>query len=84
MHVVLPDDQAKEKSDLLKQLGADVTIVPCCAIANPNHYVNAARKISEQVSMHGVVMMLLERHVCYVVADLYQQYVVYIAQCALR
>jgi cysteine synthase len=42
--VVMPDDQAVEKQQLLKTLGATVYVVPNAAISNPNHYVNIARK----------------------------------------
>ena len=44
--VVLPDDQASEKRNILTTLGAVVHIVPNCAISNPNHYVNIARRIA--------------------------------------
>eukprot|EP01034_Spumella_vulgaris_P022853 gene22853-29027_t len=47
LHVVMPDDQANEKRVMLEKLGASVTIVPCCAIANGNHYVNTARRMAE-------------------------------------
>lgn len=46
LHVVMPDDQAKEKRQLLEKLGATVHIVPSCAIANSDHYVNTARRLS--------------------------------------
>lgn len=46
LQIVMPDDQAQEKKKLLEKLGATVTIVPCCAIANKNHYVNQARKLA--------------------------------------
>jgi cysteine synthase A len=45
--VVLPDDQAREKQDILKSLGAIVYEVPTAAISNPNHYVNIARKTAK-------------------------------------
>lgn len=47
LHVVMPDDQANEKRIMLEKLGASVSIVPCCAIANANHYVNTARRMAE-------------------------------------
>jgi cysteine synthase A len=46
LQIVMPDDQALEKKKLLEKLGATVTIVPCCAIANKNHCVNQARKLA--------------------------------------
>jgi cysteine synthase A len=45
--VVLPDDQAKEKQDILRAIGAVVYEVPTAAISNPNHYVNIARKLAK-------------------------------------
>lgn len=46
MHVVLPDDQSKEKKDILEKLNVDVCVVPTCSISNPNHYVNKARQLA--------------------------------------
>jgi cysteine synthase A len=45
--VVLPDDQAKEKQDILRAIGAVVYEVPTAAISNPKHYVNIARKLAK-------------------------------------
>lgn len=47
LHVVMPEDQALEKRALLERLGAIVSVVPCCSIANENHYVNQARRLAE-------------------------------------
>jgi cysteine synthase A len=44
LRIFMPDDQADEKKHLLECLGAEVTIVPTCAISNSEHYVNRARK----------------------------------------
>jgi cysteine synthase len=52
---VLPDDQAKEKSDLVKMYGADVHIVKTASIASPQHYVNYARKLASEIE-GGVFM----------------------------
>jgi len=54
LYVVIPDDQANEKKQLLERLGATVKVVPCCAISNGNHYVNQARRLADQVG--GVFM----------------------------
>ncbi len=43
-HICMPDDQAREKSDLLLRLGAVVERVPVAPIASPDHYVNLARR----------------------------------------
>ena len=48
LHVVMPDDQANEKKNLLERLGVTVTIVPCCGISNKNHYVNTARRMANE------------------------------------
>eukprot|EP01038_Epipyxis_sp_PR26KG_P005842 gene5842-8062_t len=50
LHVVMPDDQAVEKISLLQKLGANVVVVPCCAISNKDHYVNRARRLAEQLN----------------------------------
>ncbi|KAI1322398.1 cysteine synthase-like protein [Xylariaceae sp. FL0255] len=43
-HICMPDDQAREKSDLLHHLGATVERVPLQPITSPEHYVNLARR----------------------------------------
>jgi cysteine synthase len=48
LHVVMPDDQAEEKRNLLRKLGATVTVVSCCSIANSEHYVNTARRLAKE------------------------------------
>jgi len=45
--VVMPDDQSKQKVDLLKRLGCGVVVVQNCSISNPSHYVNMARRVWE-------------------------------------
>ena len=45
--VVVPDDQAMEKTTILTTLGATVHTVPTAAISNPNHYVNKARRLAQ-------------------------------------
>jgi cysteine synthase A len=42
-HICMPDDVAREKSDLLRHLGAEVERVPVAPITDPQHYVNLAR-----------------------------------------
>lgn len=46
--IVMPDDQALEKQQLLETLGATVLIVPTCGIANKDHYVNTARRLATE------------------------------------
>ena len=48
--IVMPDDQAQEKQTILKCLGAVVHVVPTAAISNPNHYVNVAKKIAQEIN----------------------------------
>jgi cysteine synthase A len=52
--VVLPDDQAMEKQNILKSLGAVVHVVPNAAISNPNHYVNVARRLARRAVDCGI------------------------------
>lgn len=60
--VVLPDDQACEKKAILTTLGAIVHIVPNCAISNPNHYVNIARRIAEIArTKHGIPAVFMNQ-----------------------
>lgn len=47
-HICMPDDQATEKSDLLLRLGAEVERVRPAPIADPNHFVNLARRRAEE------------------------------------
>lgn len=47
-HICMPDDQAKEKSDLLLKLGAEVERVRPAPIADPNHFVNLARRRAQE------------------------------------
>lgn len=43
-HICMPADVAVEKSDLLRQLGAEVERVPPAPITSPDHFVNLARR----------------------------------------
>jgi len=49
-HIVMPDDQAKEKVVLLQRYGAEVELVRPAAISNPEHYVNVARRRAEELN----------------------------------
>ncbi|CAE8626501.1 unnamed protein product, partial [Polarella glacialis] len=44
VHVVMPDDQAAEKVQLLRRFGATVELVRPASISSPEHYVNVARR----------------------------------------
>ncbi|KAI5865890.1 PALP-domain-containing protein [Durotheca rogersii] len=53
-HICMPDDQAREKSDLLHHLGAAVERVPVAPFADPAHYVNLARRrAAEHAARHA-------------------------------
>lgn len=47
--VTIPDDQSREKIDLLRLFGADVRPVPVVSFADPAHYYHAARRIAESI-----------------------------------
>lgn len=49
LHIVMPDDQAEEKRNLLRTLGATVHITQNCAISNKEHYVHKAKKLAEEL-----------------------------------
>eukprot|EP00438_Fugacium_kawagutii_P013965 Skav202193 [mRNA] locus=scaffold191:32098:34774:- [translate_table: standard] len=50
VHVVMPDDQAGEKAELLKRFGATVQMVRPASISSPEHYVNVARKHADKLN----------------------------------
>ena len=47
-HVVMPDNQAQEKYDTLRALGAKLITVPPCPFANPAHFYHTAKRLSEE------------------------------------
>ncbi|KAJ1673601.1 Cysteine synthase 2 [Spiromyces aspiralis] len=47
-HIVMPDDIAREKSDLLVKLGATVERMPPCSIVDANHFVRVARRRADE------------------------------------
>ncbi|KAJ3037661.1 hypothetical protein HK097_003439 [Rhizophlyctis rosea] len=49
-HIVMPDDQAKEKYELLEKLGATVEKVRPVSIVDKNHFVNLARRRAEEMN----------------------------------
>lgn len=46
--VTMPDNQAREKIDLLRAMGADVRLVKPCPFANPAHFFHQARILAEE------------------------------------
>ncbi len=47
--IVVPDDQSREKIELLRAYGADVRVVPAVAFTNPENYYHVARRIAEEL-----------------------------------
>ena len=47
-HIVMPDDQAREKSELLQRLGAEVERVRPAPIVDESQFVNLARRRAEE------------------------------------
>lgn len=45
--ICIPDDQATEKIDLLRTIGADVRVIPAVPFTNPQNYYHVARGIAE-------------------------------------
>ncbi|WP_224364825.1 cysteine synthase A [Hyalangium versicolor] len=48
--VTMPDNQAREKYELLEAMGVEVRKVPAVPFSNPSHFFHSARTLSEQ---HG-------------------------------
>jgi cysteine synthase len=48
--IVVPDDQSREKIELLRAYGSDVRVVPAVAFTNPENYYHVARRIAEETS----------------------------------
>lgn len=52
-HIVMPDDVAIEKYELLIKLGATVERVRPCSIVDPNHFVNIAKTRAHQMNLEA-------------------------------
>jgi cysteine synthase A len=48
--VTMPDNQAREKYELLEAMGVEVRKVPAVPFSNPNHFFHSARALAEE---HG-------------------------------
>ncbi|MEB2312857.1 MAG: cysteine synthase A [Sorangiineae bacterium] len=48
--IVMPSSQSPEKIDALRLTGAEVRLVPPAKAADPNHYVNRARALAEELN----------------------------------
>lgn len=49
-HIVVPNDTSDEKMNLLRMLGAKVHLVSPAGIADPGHYVNTAKRLTDEVN----------------------------------
>ena len=47
--ITMPNNQAKEKYQMLEAIGAEVRAVPPCPFANPNHFYHQAKRIAEEM-----------------------------------
>ena len=48
--IVMPDNQAREKMDTLRALGAELVLVPPTKFANPGHFVHTSRRLAEETA----------------------------------
>ncbi len=46
--IVMPETQSKEKIDFLRQIGADLRLVPAKPYRDPGHYVHYSRRLAEE------------------------------------
>ncbi|MGA7353858.1 MAG: pyridoxal-phosphate dependent enzyme, partial [Candidatus Cybelea sp.] len=46
--IVVPDDQSREKIELLRAYGSDVRVVPAVAFTNPENYYHVACRIAQE------------------------------------
>ena len=46
--IVMPDDQSKEKIDLLRQLGAEVVLTKKAPFTDQKNYIQLSKKIAEE------------------------------------
>ena len=48
--IVMPDTQSQEKKDTLRQIGAELRLVPAVPYANPNNYVKVSGRLAEELA----------------------------------
>jgi cysteine synthase A len=46
--IVMPENQAREKMDTLRALGAELVTVPVAPFSNPGHFVHTSRRLAEE------------------------------------
>jgi cysteine synthase A len=48
--IVMPETQSQEKKDTLRQMGAELRLVPAVPYANPNNYVKVSGRLAEAIA----------------------------------
>lgn len=48
--IVMPDTQSQEKKDVLRQIGAELRLVPAAPYANPNNYIKVSQRLAEAIA----------------------------------
>jgi cysteine synthase A len=48
--IVMPDTQSQEKKDILRQIGAELRLVPAVPYANPNQYIKVSGRLAEAIA----------------------------------
>ncbi len=48
--IVMPDTQSQEKKDTLRQIGAELRLVPAAPYANPNNYIKVSARLAEAIA----------------------------------
>jgi cysteine synthase A len=48
--IVMPDTQSQEKKDTLRQIGAELRLVPAVPYANPNQYIKVSGRLAEAIN----------------------------------
>ncbi|CAM9606759.1 unnamed protein product [Scytosiphon promiscuus] len=76
--IVMPDDQAAEKAELLRTFGAEVVKVRTASIANPEHYINVAARLAKERPGHVFMDQFeteanLKAHLAHTGPEIWQQ-----------
>jgi cysteine synthase A len=48
--IVMPDTQSQEKKDTLRQIGAELRLVPALPYANPNNYIRVSGRLAAEIA----------------------------------
>ena len=63
--IVMPDDQSKEKIDLLRQLGAEVVLTEKKPFTDQKNYIQLSKRIAEEKKLIGLtnlIILQIEKH----------------------